>query len=156
MRLPLLFALTCLLCASLARAETYKCRTGDRVVYQEAPCPAGAAILPMTEAGPDPDVWQVHEAQRRAKSDKDQLRSLELEAKQRALAEQRAATHAKPDKHARKHEKNCIQLLKQIRKAEPKTGSGDETLYPPNSKAAKEAERLARDQARYRGECGPL
>jgi hypothetical protein len=117
--LLILAALTAL--AQVAAAETVKCRVGERTVYQEGPCPAGAAVLPMGESIPDPDAFAVDDARRRAVADKVQLHGLEQERAAREQAEREAAEAAA--KHQRKQAKQQAKKCKALKTTTKKTDS---------------------------------
>ena len=130
-----LFCIAGLLASPAAQAAVYKCRQGERVIYQELPCPATTQAMPTPEALPEPSAFEVERARQRAKTDiaaADALRQRDAK-----LAKAQARTQAA----AGRHEAGCDRLLEKIEKAE--------------EKSAKNAT-LNGNKRKYRKECGPL
>jgi hypothetical protein len=98
--------------------ETVKCRVGERIVYQETPCPPRGQIQPLAAPLPEPDVFEVDAARRRAVADQVQLKSLEQERAAREKAEREAAEAAAQQqrKAAKKHAKKCKALRAEAKK----------------------------------------
>lgn len=62
-------ALMLALASTAPRAEIHKCRQGARLIYQEAPCPAGSQALPPPPSAPRPSAYAAEEARQRASND---------------------------------------------------------------------------------------
>ena len=60
--------------SGLAAAQTYRCGSGSRTVYSDAPCSGSGARV---DSGVSPDQRAELEALRRAASEKEQLRRIE-------------------------------------------------------------------------------
>jgi hypothetical protein len=134
-----LVATTLLLASVPVHAEIHKCRQGERVVYQETPCPVGSQSLTPPAAPPTPSAFAVEEARARAKNDiaaADALRKREEKAA-KALEKKRA--------EVRKQETDCARLLDRIETAEAKT-----------KLSRHQKSTLKSDQSKYRRACGPL
>lgn len=133
------FATALLLASAPVHAEIHKCRQGERVVYQEAPCPSGSQSLTPPAAVSQPSAFEVEAARARARKDIAAAEALrkreELEAK--ALERKRAAAH--------KQDVDCTRLLERIEAAQAK-----EKL----SKSQKST--LRSNEHKYRKVCGPL
>jgi hypothetical protein len=138
-RALLVAVLALTLASSAAHAEIHKCRQGDRVIYQEHPCPSGSLSLPPPEALPPPSAFAVEEARARAKNDLAAAETL------RKREEKAARAREKSRSEARIRETDCTRLLDKIEKTEAKAAV---------SKRQKNI--LKSDQRKYRKECGPL
>jgi hypothetical protein len=134
---PALLALS--LASTAAHAEIHKCRQGERVIYQETPCPTGSLSLTPPEALPRPSAFDVEEARVRAKNDLGAAEAL------RKREEKAAKAQAKNRADARTRESDCARLLDKIEKAEAKAELG---------KSKKTT--LKSDQRKYQKVCGPL
>jgi len=134
---PALLALT--LASTTAHAEIHKCRQGDRVIYQEAPCPAGSLSLAPPEAPPSPSAFAVEQARVRAKNDIAEAETLRKREEKTAKAQEKSRAEA------HKQETDCARLLDKIEKAAAKAEPG---------KSKKST--LKSDQRKYRKACGPL
>jgi len=132
-----LLALT--LASTPAHAEIHKCRQGDRVVYQELPCPTGSQPLAPPEAPPSPSAYDVEQARARAKNDIAEAEALRKrdEKTDKALERSRATI--------RKQETDCARLLEKIENAETKVNLRKSQKSTLNS-----------DKRKYRKVCGPL
>ncbi|MBU1665966.1 MAG: DUF4124 domain-containing protein [Gammaproteobacteria bacterium] len=128
-----------LLASAPAHAEIYKCRQGERVIYQSPPCPAGSQPLVLPEALPAPSAYAVEEARSRAKNDIAEADAIWKREDEAAKARKKARAAAS------KQETNCARLLDKINQAEAK-------VEP--SKQQKKT--LKSDQRNYRKECGAL
>ena len=118
-------------------AALFKCAQGERIVYQQHPCPQGSTQLPMAAPAPGPDAESVGEAQARAWLDiteADALREKEAEeeARQRLL-----------DAKAAKHAQECSRRLARIQRNQAK-------VHGRNRGKA------GRDRRKFIKECGPL
>lgn len=125
---------------SSAWAEIYKCRQGDRVVYQERPCPAGSLALTPPEVLPPPSAFETEAARLRARDDRASVETLYKEEEKREAEATRLAELARVE--ARKLAAECAKLQDRIHEVQ-------ERKKP--SQAMKE--RLYKDQHRYRQEC---
>ena len=132
---PVLVALS--LASSAAHAEIHKCRQGDRVIYQENPCPGGSQSLAAPAVQPPPSAFAVEEARVRAKNDLDAAEALRKREEKAAKAEERSRAQAG------KQEADCARLLDKIEKAEAKAKPGKSNA-------------LKSDQRKYQKTCGPL
>lgn len=132
-------ALVLLLASGFAHAEIYKCRQGERTVYQSQPCPAGSQRLTPPELPDSPSAYAVEEARGRAKDDIAKAEALWKREDEAAKAREKARATA------RKQETDCARLLDKIEKAQARTKP---------SKSQKSA--LKSDQKEYRKECGAL
>ncbi len=135
----LVITLLALPCAP-ARADIHKCRQGERVVYQETPCPAGSLALSPPELLPPPSAFETEAARLRARDDKATVEVLRQEEQQQEVEAARRAEQAQTE--ARKRLAECDKLQDRINDAQEKKKP---------SQAVKE--RLYRDQHRYRQEC---
>ena len=122
-----------------AHAEIHKCHQGERVIYQEAPCPeASQSLTPPSPPAPL-NAHEVEAARTRAGRDiaaAEALRKRE-DIAARALEKKRAA--------ARKQELECERLLDKIEAAR-------EREKPSRNQKVT----LASERRKYRRECGPL
>lgn len=134
---PALLALA--LASAAAHAEIHKCRQGERVIYQEQPCPGGSQPLAPPEAPPTPSAFSVEEARVRARKDLAEAEAL------RKREEKAAKAQEKRRAEVQKQETVCDRLLDRIEKAETM-----ENL----SRSKKNT--LKSDQHKYRKTCGPL
>ena len=127
------------LASAPAHAEIHKCHQGERVIYQEAPCPEASVSLAPPLPPPPLNAHEVKAAHTRAGRDiaaAEALRRRE-EIAARVLEKKRAA--------AQKQELGCARLLDRI-------------------EATREREKLNKTQKitlgserrKYRRECGPL
>jgi hypothetical protein len=134
---PTLFVLA--MASAPTQAEIFKCRQGERVIYQSSPCPADSQSGAIIEVPPQPSAYEVEQARQRAKGDINEATALRKrdEKADQVLDRKRAAAH--------KQEVDCARLLDKIEKAEAK---------PKLSKAQKGD--LKSEQRNYRKECGPL
>ncbi len=133
-----------------AWGQMYKCRAGERILYQATPCPTGSTPLSVVTASPEPDVWSVDEARRRARGEQDQLKELEKKTVEReGVARKQADVDAR---EAAKRAKECADQLDDIQAAE------DKALKAARKKGQHpvEGKQLAKDKAKYLNECGPL
>lgn len=106
-RLASIAASALLVLASAApRAEIHKCRQGERLIYQEAPCPAGSLALPPPLPVPRPSAYAVEEARQRASDDIAAAEALRLRELKDAEARQRLAA-AEAREAARQRERAC-------------------------------------------------
>jgi len=128
-----------LLASAPVHAEIHKCRQGERVVYQEFPCPTGSQSLAPPKAQPAPSAYEVEQARARAKND---IAAAEVLRKH---VERTTKTQEKQRTAARKQETDCMHLLGKIEKTEAKASLGK------NQKST-----LKSDQRKYRKECGPI
>ena len=127
------------LASAPAGAEIYKCRQGERVVYQETPCPTGSLPLTPPEPAPAPNAFAVEQARLRAKNDIAQAKAI------RQREEQSFRDQEKRRAEAHKQTSDCAHLLGRIEKAEART------TLSKNQKST-----LKSDQRKYRKECAPL
>ncbi|MBI5331767.1 MAG: hypothetical protein HZB71_14290 [Betaproteobacteria bacterium] len=145
-----LTAVFSLLVCTSAQAEMFKCRVGDRTLYQSSPCPAGSVATPMAAPAPEPDVWSVNEAQRRARAEQDQLKALDQKTAAQDKVERQAA--AEQAQETRKRAKECDALRKDIQQAE------DKAAKAARKKGTRvvEGKQLGKDKEKYASECGAL
>lgn len=134
---PMLFSLA--LASAPTQAKIYKCRQGERVIYQEVPCPAGSQPVAALDEAPQPSAYEAAQARARAKGEIGEAAAI------RKRDEKAAAALEKKRVAARKQETDCTRLLDRVTKAEDK-----EAL----TKAQKSA--LKSEQRKYRKDCGPL
>ena len=132
---PALLALS--LASTAAQAEIHKCRQGDRVIYQENPCPSGSLPLAAPAVQPQPSAFEVEEARIRAKNDLDAAEALRKREEKTTKAQERSRAQAG------KQEADCARLLDKIEQAEAKAKPGKKTT-------------LKSDQRKYQKACGPL
>ena len=125
---------------SSAWAEIYKCRQGDRVVYQERPCPAGSLALTPPEVLPPPSAFETEAARLRARDDRASVETLYKEEEKQEAEAARRAELARVE--VRKLAAECEKLQDRIHETQ-------ERRKP--SQAMRE--RLYKDQHRYRQEC---
>lgn len=141
--------LTLLVCAP-AQAEMFKCRVGERTLYQSAPCPAGSVAAPMSAPAPEPDAWSVNEAQRRARAEQDQLKALDQKTAVQDKVERQAA--AELAQETRKRAKECDALREDIQQTEDKAAKAARK----KGTRVTEGKQLVKDKAKYETECGAL
>lgn len=134
-----LVALALLLASAPIHAEIFKCRQGERVVYQEIPCPAGSQSLAPPETPPPPSAFAVEQARTRARNDIAEAAAIRKHEEQTARAQEKRRAEV------RKQETDCARLLGKIEKAEAKT-----------SPSKNQKNTLKSDQRNYRKECAPL
>ena len=134
---PALLAL--ILVSATADAEIHKCRQGERMVYQELPCPAGSLSLAPPEVPPPPSAYEVEAARVRARND---IAEAEALRKREAIA---AKAQGKRRAEASKQVTDCDRLLDRITQAEAKG-------KPVRGRKST----LKSDQRKYRRICGPL
>ena len=132
---PALLALS--LASTAAHGEIHKCRQGDRVIYQENPCPSGSLSLAAPAVQPQPSAFEVEEARVRAKNDLAAAEALRKREEKAAKAEEKSRAQAG------KREADCARLLDRIEKAEAKAKPGKSNA-------------LKSDQRKYQKACGPL
>lgn len=139
--LPLL-----MLCTALPAdaAEVFKCRQGERFVYQSLPCPPDAQTLKIVPPAAAPDPASVAQARAQAKADI---------AAAAALRQREAAEEARRRAQAAAAERRaiaCLRRLEIIRMLEaPAPGEGQ--------MARKKGQRLAlQERKAYIRDCGPL
>ncbi len=121
------------------QAEVFKCRQGDRVIYQEMPCPAGSKAEATLAEQPRPSAYDAAQARERAKGEIKEAAALRKRDEKAAEAQQRRLATT------RKLDIDCTRLLDKITKAE------DKATLNKNQKNA-----LKIEQRKYRKECGPL
>ena len=132
---PALLALS--LACTTAHAEIHKCRQGERVIYQENPCPSGSQSLAAPAVQPQPSAFAVEEARVRAKNDLDAAEALRKREEKAAKAEEKSRAETE------KREADCARLLDRIERAEAKAKPG-------------KSNPLKSDQRKYQKACGPL
>ena len=132
---PVLLALS--LASATAQGEIHKCRQGERVIYQENPCPSGSRSLAPPEVQPTPSAFAVEEARVRAKNDLDAAEALRKREEKTTKAQEKSRAQAG------KQEADCARLLDRIEKAEAKAKPGKSNA-------------LKSDQRKYQKACGPL
>ncbi len=123
-----------------AWADIHKCRQGERVVYQETPCPAGSLALTPPEVLPPPSAFETEAARLRARDDRAAVEVLYQEEEKRAAQAARLAEQARAE--AARQAAECDKLQDRIDKALDRKKP---------TQAMKE--KLHKDQNRYRQEC---
>ena len=134
---PVLLVLS--LASSAAHGEIHKCRQGERVIYQENPCPSGSQSLAAPAVQPQPSAFEVEEARVRAKNDLAAAEALRKREEKAAKAEEKSRAETE------KREADCGRLLDKIEKAEAKAELGKSNKTT-----------LKSDQRKYQKACGPL
>lgn len=131
---PVLLAL--ILVSEPVHSEIHKCRQGERVIYQEFPCPAGSLNLVPPDSPSLPSAYAVEEARNRAKNDVAAALALRKREDQAALAQEQIRATAS------KREADCTRLLGRIENTKTK------------SELSKHQKKTLRtDQLKYRKEC---
>ncbi len=129
---------------SLDAAEVYKCRQGERIVYQADPCPPEAQSQSRLPPAPEPDPAAFAQARAEAKADL---------AAAAALRRQEAQEEAQRRAHAAAAERQaiaCARRLEVIRMLEAATPGETQT-------AKRQGQRLAlQERKAYIRACGPL
>lgn len=97
-----------IMAAPALAGQMFKCVAGDRVVYQDLPCPGGRSIVPP----PPPNPAEQRAALDRAERDKAEARQTELrEDAERRLAAKRLEDAAKAERKTslakRSHNQRC-------------------------------------------------
>ena len=127
------------LASAPAHAEIHKCHQGERVIYQEAPCPEASVSLAPPLPPPPLNAHEVKAAHTRAGRDiaaAEALRRRE-EIAARVLEKKRAA--------AQKQELACERLLDRI-----------EVTREREKLSKTQKITLGSERRKYRRECGPL
>lgn len=138
---PGVFALLVLaLTSPPLRADIHKCSLGDRLIYQEAPCPTGSRALPPPAPPPRPSAYAEEEARLRASQDIAAAEALRQRERKEAEAKAREAIALE-----RKQARECERLRERIESAETRAKPGQ------RGKAT-----LNKARRTYREECGAL
>ena len=147
MSLPSCIPLAILLFAAVQAidaAEVYKCRQGERTVYQTDPCPSEAQTQSRLPPAPEPDPASV--AQARAQAETDIAAAAALRRREAREAAQRRAREAVAERQALA----CARRLEVIRMLEAPTPGETQTTR-------KQGQRLAlQERKAYIRNCGPL
>lgn len=144
---PSYIPLTILLFAAvpaLDAAEVYKCRQGERTIYQADPCPPEAQAQTRLPPPPVPDPASV--AQARAQAEKEIAAAAALRRREAHEAAQHRAREAATERQALA----CARRLEVIRMLEAPTPGETQTTR-------KQGQRLAlQERKAYIRNCGPL
>lgn len=125
-------------------AEVYKCRQGERIVYQAIPCPPAAQAIEIVPPPPEPDPASV--AQARAQAKADIAAAASLRRREAREAAQRRAREAAAERQALA----CARRLEVIRMLEAPSPSETQT-------SKRQGRRLAlQERKAYIRDCGPL
>lgn len=130
-----------MLCLGNPAFAVYKCESGGKVTYADAPCLEGKSTAFSTTSAGDPDV-----AQHRASAEKSSLKRLEKERHRREAAEERGRERATRAGAAK--QKQCAGLARRQKRAFENVAA---TTGKANEKAKLKARHITED---YEAACG--